>query len=203
MAIELSSHYEQNFHAAQPESLALLPSQFIIPELSRLPYFSLDQIILVANGIDVKCIEPLHDNTDYEEKCFASIVSPSINSVILGPHLLDRLFPFTSIGSLRRPDAIELDTTVPNNWVFTHLYEFKVNCKSRKEATKLNGFSILIEKLRDDETYLPLLLQHSLPHILPIPNRFTVPPNEAINVTFISPNGKERFRAKTDFKLHN
>lgn len=145
----------------------------------------------IGNGVDIVYRDSKRPGPFiFEDICFGEISKlKEENSLLIGPHLIDRHFSVES-GALSRPDAIKFDITLPREWVLTDLFEFKSGKKRFSLADKLRGFSWFLKELRQDEKLLKSLLQTALVNKNVAP-RVIIPNNEQIKITFMSRRARE------------
>lgn len=149
-----------------------------------------------GNGIDIYTVAKKGYSIDYENLCFKKITQGARkigNSVILGPHLIDEVFS-KNFGYLCRPDAIKflIDT---GHWLLTDFYEFKSGKEINGLSRKLNGFSRLLNQIRNYPEYLLSLLVSSIPYLKKVtPAKLIIPPDRQTSVTFISPRMPKNFK---------
>lgn len=107
-------------------------------------------------------------------------------NLVVGPHLVDYMFgktPYTA--GLVRPDALLL-TTQRNQMTLTGMAEFKSG-KGNGFTNKLDGFTVLLEKLRQQPHMLPEMIFYTIGEHVNMPGDIVIPPDEEIEVTFLSP----------------
>lgn len=146
----------------------------------------IEHTYVVGRGIDVKAehAPKLHD-FDYEDSCFQTIAedSPRNRFVYLGPHLIDTILPVGFPG-VAIPDTLGIDARQLNVWVLREIYEFKSGNKLTPYR-KMEGFSRLLDMMREDDTFFPGMLQDAMPWV-DFPDRIVVPPDHRVEVTFVS-----------------
>lgn len=155
---------------------------------------AVNDLYFTGNGIDLR--KKLHSSDFftpgflYEEAAFSMIASNSQSDTIsLGPHLIDHMFETSAMSGEVRPDVIKF--WVGNKtWAVQELIEMKSGRRTHS-GKKLEGFSRLLQRLRQTGN-LTYLLNDFLPFsdILPrslIPDVVRIPPDEEIDITFITP----------------
>jgi hypothetical protein len=123
-------------------------------------------------------------STLHENNCFFYLKERVQDGVVIGPHLIDFMFGKTSkIAGLVRPDALLLNK-IGNT--LTGMAEFKSG-KSNGFTKKLEGFTILLEKLRQQPELLPEMMYYTLGDYIETPENIVIPPDKEIEITFLAP----------------
>lgn len=122
----------------------------------------------------------------YETRCFSFLQERMQKGMLVGPHLVDYMFGNDpSAGGLIRPDALLL-TTIEDESVLTGMAEFKSG-KGNGFERKLDGFALLLEKLRQKPSMLPEMIYYAVGEYIETPASIVIPPDEEIEITFLSP----------------
>ncbi|MFC1626765.1 hypothetical protein ACFL1P_01015 [Patescibacteria group bacterium] len=159
-----------------------------------------------VTGIDFQ-IDTKEKSFKYETQCYKYLLQTvtSSNAIIIGPHITDAiLVAHSSWRRESRPDAIifrEDDV----GWVLSGLGEFKSGKRFSKNS-KLRGFERWLKRMRMDQNFIPRALGdilHSVGGHIRIPSNTYIPPNELLNVVFISPKKKFHYQGDTEFNLHH
>jgi len=168
------------------------------PDL-RIPSYSLQKF---PNGVD-RIIEKRGISLVYEELCFIDLNRKLTQGFAIGPHLIDYIFTSkrSHLGGLVRPDAMLLKNEGGNVFI-DRMYEFKMGDKDsyrRKIPGKIEGFSLLSEKLREYPDFLPNRLALTIGEDYYIPPEIEVPKN--IPITFYFPDYRESTSPAIDFRM--
>lgn len=138
-------------------------------------------------SIDI-CIKSEFPSFNYETSCFTSIATTlQPNEFAIGPHLLDLLFEISGWGSYIRPDGLIFQRE-NQYWSLTAMIEIKIG--KLKMNRKLNGFSDLLSRFRQNPDFLPILLQEHIGDIYTIPSYIEIPDNTSVQVIFANPKNR-------------
>lgn len=150
-----------------------------------------EQLRRVGQGIDIKpehSGKPKYIGYLYEDICFEAISGGVYgrDNLVIGPHLLDRLFELGCPEKIR-PDLLRLNTRQPSVWVINEVFE----CKSGETKTgrKTSGFADLFSDMRKNEKLLPDLFKKLMPWLKEneIPERVVLPLDRKLGIVFVTP----------------
>lgn len=122
----------------------------------------------------------------YENHCFSFLQRRAREDLVVGPHLVDYMFGKTPyVAGLVRPDSLLL-TKQGNQVALTGMAEFKSG-KGNGFTNKLDGFTVLLEKLRKQPHMLPEMIFYAIGEHVDTPESIVIPPDEEIEITFLAP----------------
>jgi hypothetical protein len=162
---------------------------------------------ILANGIDIK-FRRASIQQKCEEAYFRRLLEENSGLVGIGPHLIDRTLGDSRYVAEVRPDsmlfepryrfnevifpeeAVVAQQTEPKEieLVLVTLVEFKIKGMNGFHR-KINGFSRLLERLREDPNIFKRLI-NGLDPSFDLPS-IVIPPDDKIKVRFISTNDRD------------
>ena len=168
------------------------------------------ELLILENGVDFK--NGYHGphgskSVDYENFCFQSITDElNLGSFAIGPHFIDELFNvnYLTVPGISIPDTIVFNTNDLDSWKIKELYEFKSG-KGNGIDDKLDGFSKLLNQLRQHKNFLPFLLKEHLGEQMPVPSEIIVPPDSKVKAVIVKPklSGIETISVNTKFPVEH
>lgn len=192
-SVELSPIEDFQIKQKEPQRSVLI-NPFSKREIRIIPIPVKELHWKYKKGLDILSYEK-DRGRQYEVRCFNEISRQEKGqkgTLLLGPRLIDELFTKgISLGG--QPDAIRFKVTPDSMLEITDLYEFKsVWDISERVPGKLKGFSQMLSDIREHPQVIPGILNSSMPYLeKKFPERFVVPPDNQISVTFVSTPSRE------------
>lgn len=141
-------------------------------------------LVIYPNALDAR-IKKTTGSAQYETHCFEILCHLFPDDFVIGPHVIDWLLGGDSgYSNLVRPDGLVF-TVSEETPILTHIIEVKSG-KSLDLTRKVQGFSVLLKRLRNYATFLPHRMQECLGDYLTVPSHFIIPSDEHIAVVFMS-----------------
>lgn len=139
---------------------------------------------------------------EYEVECYRALAAElPENQILLGPKLVNYILEQSLTAPLVRPDMLAFTAVQRHMWSLNTLYECR-NKKRLRASSKLDGYAVLLDKLRKQPLYLGSIMSDFDSSNIVMPRLVSIPDNKDLSVVFMGPNiTSETFTPNKKFQV--